>query len=52
MNQEPIRKDALINIRITSDEKRAAHQAAKQAGKPVSELVRDLLKNVKTTSQA
>jgi hypothetical protein len=52
MNQEIIRKDALINIRITAEEKRAAHMAAKQAGKPVSELVRDLLKNVKPANQA
>ena len=52
MNQE-VRKDATVHLRLTSEEKQAAFQAAKQAGKPVSELVRDLLKNVKpTTNQA
>ena len=52
MNQEVIRKDATVHLRLTSEEKQAAFQAAKQAGKPVSELVRDLLKNVKPTNQA
>jgi len=52
MNQEPIRKDAIVNLRLTSEEKQAAFQAAKQAGKPVSEIIRDLLKNVKPSNQA
>jgi uncharacterized protein (DUF1778 family) len=52
MNQEPIRKDALMNLRLTSEEKQAAFKAAKAAGKPVSELVRDLLKNVQPSNQA
>ena len=52
MNQEVIRKDAIVNLRLTSEEKRTAFQVAKQEGKTVSEIVRDLLKNVKTTNQA
>ena len=50
--QQEIRKDAIVNLRLTSEEKQAAFQKAQQAGKPVSELIRDLLKNVKTTNQA
>ncbi len=52
MNQEVIRKDAIVNLRLTSEEKQAAFQAAKQAGKPVSEMIRELIKNVKPANQA
>ena len=50
--QQEIRKDAIVNLRLTSEEERAAFQVAKQEGKTVSEIVRDLLKNVKATNQA
>ena len=52
MDHQIIRKDAIVNLRLTSEEKQAAFQVAKQEGKTVSEIVRDLLKNVKANNQA
>ena len=52
MNQQPEKKDQVINLRLPEAEKRAAFRVAKEEGKTVSEVIRDLLKTVQTTNQA
>jgi len=52
MENQAVKKDTTILVRTTTEEKRAAFQAAKREGKSVSEIVRDLLKNVKPATQA
>lgn len=45
---QQVRKDSNLIVRITTAEKEQAMKAAERVGKPVSELIRELLRNVKT----